>query len=78
MKDDLRRINKAVNIAGVAIEGLFNAGRIEGVGSLPIFFSSMEKARNMGLTPHWVWRHDKPAIDKRRFRRYQRGGHVLP
>lgn len=72
MKGKLRRINKAINIANVAVSCLTISN------DLHVLFESIEKTRNMASTPAWVWRHDKPAIDKRRFRRYQRGGHDLP
>lgn len=71
MKDKRRALMKAFTMIEITTIGLVSIGLGE---SLAI----NTRLLTTGNIPHWCWRWDKPKLDKRRYRRYLAGSHVLP
>ena len=68
MKTKCRRAMKAMNIASIILDGQVNL--LKGVYLAPVVAAL--KASDASTIPVWCWRWDKPKLDKRRYRRYQR------
>ena len=68
MKTKCRRAMKAINIASMILDAQIDLQK--GVYLAPVVAAL--KATNSATIPGWCWRWDKPKLDKRRYRRYQR------
>lgn len=73
--DELRKVNKALTIAKIIIDGQIEALK-NPRGFLFIITNAHTKAQNAATIPHWCWRKDKSELDKRRYRRYLRSFHA--
>lgn len=68
MKTECRRAMKAMNLASMILDGQVNL--LKGVYLAPVVAAM--KATNAATIPVRCWCWDKPKLDKRRYRRYQR------
>lgn len=68
MKTKCRQVMKAMNLASMVLDGQISL--LKGIYLAPVVAAM--KATNAATIPVWCWRWDKPKLDKRRYRRYQR------
>ena len=67
-KKKLRKIMKTMTIANLITEGQVSFLK----GDLWAPLKQQARALNASFIPDWCWSCDKPKLDKRRYRRYQR------